>query len=146
MEGIFLHILADTLGSVGVVISTLLIKYKGWLFTDPACSIFISVLIVSSVLPLVKNSAELLLQRVPRSAEKRLQKALRKVEEVEGVHDWHKLHVWSNTNTELVGTLRLHSYVGTNKVLVHRKVSRILEEAGILDLTLEVEDLEHKEE
>jgi zinc transporter 5/7 len=143
MEGIFLHILADTLGSVGVVISTLLIKYKGWLFTDP---IFISVLIVSSVLPLVKNSAELLLQRVPRSAEKRLQNALRKVEEVEGVHDWHKLHVWSNTNTELVGTLRLHSYVGANKLLVHRKVSRILEEAGILDLTLEVEDLEHEEE
>ncbi|CAI5490762.1 unnamed protein product, partial [Closterium sp. Naga37s-1] len=32
---IFLHVLADTLGSVGVVISTLLIKYKGWMLTDP---------------------------------------------------------------------------------------------------------------
>lgn len=128
------------------MISTLLIKYKGWLFTDPACSIFISVLIVLSVLPLVRNSAELLLQRVPRSAEKRIQKSLRKVEEVEGVHDWHKLHVWSNTNTELVGTLRLHASIGTNKLLVHKKVSKIFEEAGILDLTLEVEDLEHDDD
>ncbi|CAI6011239.1 unnamed protein product [Closterium sp. NIES-65] len=35
LAGIFLHVLADTLGSVGVVISTLLIKYKGWMLTDP---------------------------------------------------------------------------------------------------------------
>ena len=82
--GIFLHVLADTLGSVGVVISTLLIKYKGWVISDPvptcltpppasapgllpthiamggmqACSIFISLLIVSSVIPLLRNSAE----------------------------------------------------------------------------------------
>ena len=60
MEGIFLHVLADTMGSVGVVMSTLLIKYKGWLVADPACSIFISVLIVSSVIPLLRNSAEIL--------------------------------------------------------------------------------------
>ncbi|KAG6557038.1 hypothetical protein Mapa_000964 [Marchantia paleacea] len=146
MEGIFLHILADTLGSVGVVISTLLIKYKGWLFTDPACSIFISVLIVSSVVPLVRNSAELLLQRVPRSAEKRIEKALKKVEVVDGVHDWHKLHVWSYTNTELVGTLRLHASLGTDKQLVRGKVTKILQAAGISDLTLEVEDLEHEDE
>ncbi|GLU11197.1 hypothetical protein SLE2022_279570 [Rubroshorea leprosula] len=65
IEGIFLHVLADTMGSVGVVISTLLIKYKGWLIADPACSIFISALIVSSVIPLLRNSAEILLQRVP---------------------------------------------------------------------------------
>ncbi|KAK1292369.1 Metal tolerance protein 8 [Acorus calamus] len=59
MEGIFLHVLADTMGSVGVVISTLLINYKGWLVADHASSIFISVLIISSAIPLLKNSAEI---------------------------------------------------------------------------------------
>ncbi|XP_024974686.1 probable zinc transporter protein DDB_G0291141 isoform X2 [Cynara cardunculus var. scolymus] len=77
MEGIFLHVLADTLGSVGVVVSTLLIQYKGWLIADPACSIFISVLIVSSVIPLLRNSAEVLLQRVPRAHEHDLKAATR---------------------------------------------------------------------
>ncbi|GAB2238254.1 hypothetical protein Droror1_Dr00016156 [Drosera rotundifolia] len=85
MEGIFLHVLADTLGSVGVVISTLLIKYKGWLVADPACSIFISILIVSSVIPLLRNSAEILLQRVPRSHEHDIKLAVDQVLRMKGV-------------------------------------------------------------
>lgn len=43
--GVFLHILADTLGSVGVIISSLLIYYFGWMIADPVCSMFIAVLI-----------------------------------------------------------------------------------------------------
>ncbi|PWZ58632.1 Metal tolerance protein 8 [Zea mays] len=57
MEGIFLHVLADTMGSVGVVISTLLIK----------------------------NSAEILLQRAPRSHEKDLAVALDDIMKIEGI-------------------------------------------------------------
>ncbi|KAL6143360.1 hypothetical protein ACLB2K_054055 [Fragaria x ananassa] len=108
MEGIFLHVLADTLGSVGVVISTLLIKYKGWLVADPACSIFISVLIISSVIPLLRNSAEVLLQRIPRAHEQDLRKALNDVRKIRGVSGIRNLHVWSFTNSDVVGTLHLH--------------------------------------
>lgn len=43
--GVFLHILADTLGSVGVIISSLLIYYFGWMIADPVCSMFIAVLV-----------------------------------------------------------------------------------------------------
>ena len=43
--GVFLHILADTLGSVGVIISSGLIHYFGWMIADPICSMFIAVLI-----------------------------------------------------------------------------------------------------
>ena len=45
VSGVFLHILADTLGSVGVIISSGLIHYFGWMIADPICSMFISVLI-----------------------------------------------------------------------------------------------------
>ena len=44
-EGIFLHILADTLGSVGVIISSLLIRFFGWNIADPICSMIIAILI-----------------------------------------------------------------------------------------------------
>lgn len=44
--GIFLHILADTLGSVGVIISSILIQNFGWMMADPVCSMFIAVLIM----------------------------------------------------------------------------------------------------
>ncbi|KAK9732501.1 hypothetical protein RND81_04G004200 [Saponaria officinalis] len=139
MEGIFLHVLADTLGSVGVVISTLLIKYKGWLVADPACSIFISVLIVASVIPLLRNSAEVLLQRVPRAHEQELKAAVNVVMGMKGVCGIQNLHVWSLTNTDVVGTLHLRITSEIDKATAKDRVSHIFREAGIKDLTLQVE-------
>lgn len=139
MEGIFLHVLADTMGSVGVVISTLLIKYKGWLVADPACSIFISVLIVSSVLPLLRNTAEILLQRIPRAHEVDLRRALIEIRKMRGVSGIQNLHVWSFTNTDVVGTLRLRVTNETNKASTKTQVSDMLRKAGIKDLTLQIE-------
>ncbi|CAH9092409.1 unnamed protein product, partial [Cuscuta epithymum] len=139
MEGIFLHVLADTMGSVGVVISTLLIKYKGWLVADPACSIFISILIVSSVIPLLRNSAEILLQRVPRGHEGHLKEAIGNVRKMEGVCGIQSLHVWSFTNTDIVGTVHLHVSNDTDKIAAKNKASDLLHDAGIKDLTIEVE-------
>lgn len=139
MEGIFLHVLADTMGSVGVVISTLLIKYKGWLIADPACSIFISVLIVSSVIPLLRNSAEILLQRVPRAQEQDLKEAVNNITKIKGVRGIQSLHVWSFTNTDVVGTVNLHFSSDTDKARAKEEVLHILGDAGIKDLTLQVE-------
>ncbi|KAK6928253.1 Cation efflux protein [Dillenia turbinata] len=143
MEGIFLHVLADTMESVGVVVSTLLIKYKGWLVADPA-SIFISVLIVSSVFPLLRNSAEILLQRIPQAHELELKEAPSDVVKIKGVcgirnlHIW-SLHIWSFTNTDVVGTLHLHVSMETDRASVKAQASHILHDAGVKDLTLQVE-------
>ncbi|MGH0149967.1 UNVERIFIED_CONTAM: hypothetical protein FKN15_016414 [Acipenser sinensis] len=79
MRGVFLHVLADTLGSVGVIISTILIRQFGWLIADPICSLFIAVLIFLSVIPLVKDACEVLLLRIPPEHEKELHNALEKV-------------------------------------------------------------------
>ena len=75
MRGVFLHVMAvcflllskdeshrcqDTLGSVGVIVSTLLIQYYGWTGFDPIASLFIAVLIVASVVPLVIDTGRVL--------------------------------------------------------------------------------------
>ncbi|MCO5611437.1 hypothetical protein L7F22_065690 [Adiantum nelumboides] len=141
MYGIFLHVLADTLGSVGVVISTLLIKYKGWLITDPACSIFLSVLIIGSVVPLLRNSAEILLQRAPRHNERSLKEALKRIGGLDGVQSIGRVHVWSFTNTKTVGSLHVQVMAGSDRQLVQEKCLRILREGGIQDLTLQMEEV-----
>lgn len=141
MRGIFLHVLADTLGSVGVVISTLLIQYKGWLISDPACSIFISALIVLSVIPLLRNSAEILMQRVPRFCEHELKEALNKVMKLRGVVGIQNLHVWSFTNTEVVGTIHLHVSTDSNEAFAKNEVIHILQKAGVKDLTMQIESV-----
>ncbi|KAG9449514.1 hypothetical protein H6P81_009479 [Aristolochia fimbriata] len=144
MEGIFLHVLADTMGSVGVVISTLLIRYKGWLVADPACSIFISVMIIASVVPLLRNSAEILLQRVPRAHEKDLKAALAAVTNIKGVHCLQNVHVWNLTNTDIVGTLHLHISQDIDKDSEKERVSCMLHDADIKDLILQVEYVKGK--
>jgi zinc transporter 5/7 len=69
MRGVFLHVLADTMGSVGVIISSILVEQFGWFIADPICSLFIAILILISVLPLLKDSAEILLLAMPRHRE-----------------------------------------------------------------------------
>jgi solute carrier family 30 (zinc transporter), member 5/7 len=60
MRGVFLHVMADTLGSVGVIVSTLLIQLYGWTGFDPIASLFIATLIVASVVPLVIDCGRVL--------------------------------------------------------------------------------------
>ena len=64
--------MADTLGSVGVIISTLLMQNFGWMNADPICSMVIAVLILVSVCPLIKESAAILMQRRPRELDSKL--------------------------------------------------------------------------
>ncbi len=75
----FLHVLADTLGSVGVIISTFLMQTFDLKIADPICSIFIAVLIFMSVIPLVKETTVILLLRTPRELQKELGISLQKV-------------------------------------------------------------------
>jgi zinc transporter 5/7 len=78
-SGVFLHVLADTLGSVGVIISSLLIQNFGWNIADPICSLFIALLIFFSVLPLVKETALILLLRTPPDLQRTLGTTFHKV-------------------------------------------------------------------
>lgn len=66
MQGVYLHILADTLGSVGVIVSSVLMYLFGWMVADPICSLFIAILILVSVVGLLRSSLEILMQRTPR--------------------------------------------------------------------------------
>lgn len=77
--GVFLHVLADTLGSVFVIISTILIQLFGWQWVDPLCSLILSVLILGSVIPLLKSSASTLLQSVPEEMSEEMECSLEEV-------------------------------------------------------------------
>ena len=71
--------LADTLGSVGVIISSILIEQYQWYIADPICSLFIAVMIMLSVIPLLRQSSLVLLQRTPKEMEQRLRDAMNRV-------------------------------------------------------------------
>ena len=61
MYGVFLHILADCLGSVGVIVSSMLVKYYGLYVADPVCSFIISLMILASSVPFIQLTASTLI-------------------------------------------------------------------------------------
>ncbi|KAL4735629.1 cation efflux family-domain-containing protein [Aspergillus similis] len=85
MHGIFLHILADTLGSVAVVISTILVHYSGWAGYDPIASCMIAILIFASAVPLVSSTAKSLLLTLPADVEYNVRETLAGVSTLRGV-------------------------------------------------------------
>ena len=104
IKAIFFHILADTLGSVGVVISTVLIRTFGWSGFDALASILIAVLITLSILPLIKTSATALMLRIPESSYPKVEHALDEVSDV----GYDQNRSSSNTNT-ICAPSSLHS-------------------------------------
>ncbi|KAJ8261208.1 hypothetical protein COCON_G00169310 [Conger conger] len=131
MRGVFLHVLADTLGSVGVIISTILIRQFGWLIADPICSLFIAVLIFLSVIPLLKDACEVLLLRIPPEHEKDLNTALEKIQKIEGVLSYRDPHFWRHSASVIAGTIHLQ--------LMSDVVTAVLKDAGVNNLSVQVE-------
>ena len=85
MEGIYLHIMADALGSVAVVISTVLVQLTGWSGWDPVASCIIAVLIFISTVPLVRSTTKILLLSLNSDIEYNLREILAGVSAIRGV-------------------------------------------------------------
>lgn len=139
MRGVFLHVLADTLGSVGVIISTILIRQFGWLIADPICSLFIASLIFLSVLPLLKDACEVLLLRTPHEHEKDLNAALEKIEKIEGVISYRDPHFWRHSANVTAGTIHLQVMPDVVEQRIVQQVTSVLKDAGVNNLSVQVE-------
>ncbi|CAF1361971.1 unnamed protein product [Adineta steineri] len=136
MKGVFLHVLADTLGSVGVIISSLLIQFFGWNISDPICSIFISVMIFLSVLPLLKDSAMTLLLQTPSNIQYEILDRILKLDQVQSYSDEH---FWNLTSSTIVGTIHIQIANDADEQRVTAQVQAILKEAQIQNVAIQVE-------
>ena len=103
---VFLHVLADTLGTVGVNISTLLTRYYGWTGFDPMANLFTAVLIAASVWPLVQETGRLLGLDLGDKGERQVQSALNEVGGVQGADRYSVPGFWMRDTRVIVGSLR----------------------------------------
>ncbi|MBI3088159.1 MAG: cation transporter [Candidatus Omnitrophica bacterium] len=95
IQGARLNVLADALGSCGVIAAGVLIRWKDWRLADPLASLFIGFLIALSSWGFVKQSVGVLLEASPAHLDTgQIVEAMRRVA---GVRDVHDLHVWTIT-------------------------------------------------
>jgi cobalt-zinc-cadmium efflux system protein len=93
MRGAYLHVLADLLGSVAVIIAALVISVTDWHWVDPVASLVIALLILPRSWQLLRTAGAVLMERVPDAVDPTdLQEELVGLHGVERIHD---LHVWS---------------------------------------------------
>lgn len=128
MHGIFLHVLADTLGSVAVVISTLLIHYYGWAGFDPLASCLIAILIFASAIPLVTSSARTLLLTIPEKTEFDLREALAGVSGLRGVVGYAVPKFWLDEGEQrrVLGVIHVVAGKGTDMEDVKERAVALL--------------------
>jgi len=140
VRGAFLHVVADTLGSIGAISAGLVMSLTGWYQVDPLISMMIGVLIFYSSGKLVRDSVNVLLEGVPSHIDvSALERRIVELKNVEGVHD---LHVWCITPTRMC-CMSGHVVVkkGTNrKNLITTLINVLKEEFGIDHTTIQIED------
>ena len=105
IRGAFMHMAADALVSVGVVIAGLVILLTGWLWLDPAVSLIINAIIIWGTWGLLRDSVTMSLNAVPSGLESQDVGAL--LSAAAGVQGIHDLHIWSMSTTETALTAHL---------------------------------------
>jgi cobalt-zinc-cadmium efflux system protein len=93
VRGAYLHVLGDLLGSVGVVIAAIVIRYTGWLQADPIASFVTTALIIRGAWTLVRESVDILLEGAPKHID--LSAVRTQLEAIPGIESVHDLHVWT---------------------------------------------------
>lgn len=105
IRGAFLHMAADALVSVGVVLAGIAILLTGWLWFDPAISLMIVAVIVVGTWHLFRDALGLILDRVPKHIEPLAVRTF--LQELPGVAKVHDLHIWAMSTTETALTAHL---------------------------------------
>ena len=140
-RGAFLHMAADTLVSVGVVISGIVIALTGWTVIDPIIGIVIAVVILISTWELLSESIRMSMDAVPEGIHPEEVRQL--MEAAPGVYSVHHLHIWPISTTETALTAHLVIDAAAEPEDVVHAVKQSLRKAGISHATLETEQEGH---
>jgi zinc transporter 5/7 len=146
MYGIYLHVLADTLGSGAVIVSTILTSFWGWSGWDPLASSLIAILILLSAMPLVKSSAKRLLLTIPDDIEYSLRDTLSGIVGLRGVAYYGAPKFWiddrntgeASSGNKLLGVMHVAAVHGADMDDVRDRVRHYFLSKGI-DITIQVE-------
>lgn len=139
MHGAFLHILGDTLSSVGVILGGIFIMLTGRTGIDPILSVLIAIIIVVGSLKLLREVIDVLLESAPTGMN--TEAVRERLAAVAGVGQVHDLHIWSIT----VGMPALSAHVVVSSAaldpyaLRHALEAVLHDEFGIVHTTLQLE-------
>ena len=137
VKGAYLHMAADALVSVGVLVAGIVIGRTGWYIIDPIIGLIVAVVILISTWNLLHDSLRLTLDGVPTSIDS--QKVVEAIRALPGVDDVHHIHIWAISTTENALTAHIVLKQPERMQEVKHLIRHRLEDFGIGHATLEFE-------
>ncbi|WJX92400.1 Metal tolerance protein 1 [Trifolium repens] len=139
VQGAYLHVLGDSIQSVGVMIGGAVIWYKPeWKIVDLICTLFFSLIVLGTTINMLRNILEVLMESTPREIDAtQLESGILEMEEVVAVHE---LHIWAIT----VGKILLACHVKINRdadadMVLDKVVDYIKRVYNISHVTIQIE-------
>ncbi len=137
VKGAFLHIIGDTLGSIGTIIAGSIIYFYKFYPADLIISFIIALLITYSAYRLIKESCNILLEGTPKHLDiDKIQEALLELEEVIKVHE---LHVWSISQQRIALSVHVVSDHPDSREVLFKADKLLRKKFNINHLTIQVE-------
>ncbi|GMI95336.1 metal tolerance protein 1, ZINC TRANSPORTER OF ARABIDOPSIS THALIANA 1 [Hibiscus trionum] len=139
IQGAYLHVLGDSIQSIGVMIGGAMIWWKPeWKIIDLICTLIFSVIVLGTTIRMLRNILEVLMESTPREIDAtRLEKGLCEMDEVVAIHE---LHIWAIT----VGKVLLACHVLIKReanadMVLNKVVDYIKREYNISHVTIQIE-------
>jgi len=138
IKGAYLEVFSDMIGSIGVIIASLLIMFKGWEIADPIASIGMGVFILPRTWNLLKQVTHVLLEGTPSHID--LDEVEDELSGIEGVLALHDIHIWTITSGIDVMTahVKIADFSEGNKILNDIK-KLLVSKFNILHSTIQLE-------
>ncbi|XP_036984241.2 zinc transporter 10 isoform X2 [Artibeus jamaicensis] len=152
IRGVLLHVMGDALGSVVVVITAIifyLLPLKeedpcNWqCYIDPSLTIVMVAIIMSSAFPLIKETAVILLQMVPKGVN--MEELMSKLSAMPDIHSIHELHIWELVGGKIIATLHVKCQKDKGYQDISIKIREIFHHEGIHNVTIQFESLDSQE-
>ena len=139
VKSAYLHVVADALSSVGVIVGAVIIYTTKWVMVDPIISIIIGLVILGSSLKVIRHSTNLLMEGVPEHID--TQKVIKAIEAVPGIAEVRDIHIWGICSN--ICALSAHIKVKSESVAdcqdMIKQINHILLPLGIQHSTLQLD-------
>lgn len=140
IKSAWLHVIGDTISSVGVILAGLIIKYTQWLIIDPIISWLVGLIIIYGGIRILKDSLSIFLDFVPKGLE--VNEIIDKIMSINGIRDIHDVHIWSIG----YGIPAFSAHVVVDVISMHEadiirnKIEEELEKMGIKHSVIQMEN------
>lgn len=142
MRGAWLHVLSDTLGSLGAILAGALIWAFQWHWVDPLTSVLISGLVLFSSWALLKETVAVLMEGTPGHID--VDKVYQAIRAIPGVHSVHDLHIWTITSGLIALSAHVRAEERPPQALLKDVRQVLYNQFGISHSTIQIEQEEQE--